>query len=60
MATYLVIDSATQTVLNVVLWDGETDWHPGKGCELVEMKDEAFVWDVGWKWDGTNVVKPTN
>lgn len=42
---YAVID--TTLVVNVALWDGETEWHPGEGLIAVRS-DEA---GIGWTWD---------
>jgi hypothetical protein len=37
-------------VVNVVLWDGQTDWNPD--AQTVDLSDHAGA-GIGWKWNGT-------
>jgi hypothetical protein len=37
-------------VVNVVLWDGQSDWNPD--AQTVDLSDHAGV-GIGWKWNGT-------
>ena len=32
--SYIVLD-ADGAVVNVVLWDGRTEWHPGEGLKAI-------------------------
>lgn len=32
-------------VVNVILWDGEEEYTPAEGCEIVEVSDEI---SIGW------------
>jgi hypothetical protein len=40
------------TVVNTVVWDGESNWSPPEGTTLVSLADHAHV-GIGWDWDGT-------
>ena len=52
--SYAVVDTATNNVVNVVVWDGERDYQPGKGLTLVPMpfEDEdgvrRYTGGIGW------------
>jgi hypothetical protein len=46
---WAVLD-ADNLVINVVLWDGESDWNPD--AQTIELTDHAGV-GIGWKWNGT-------
>lgn len=35
-------------VVNVVLWDGVTDWHPGDEYTVIDCPDEV---GIGWHWN---------
>lgn len=51
---YAVVD-ADGKVVNVVLWDGQSDWVPPEGSEAVQSDDA----DIGWVRDsGGNLVAP--
>jgi hypothetical protein len=50
---WAVIDNGT--VVNTVVWDGESDWSPPEGTELVSLADHPGV-GIGWDYvDGTFV-----
>lgn len=51
---YAVIRAGT--VENVVLWDGETDWTPPEGTDLVALNDQPA--GPGWTFDGTTFTAP--
>jgi hypothetical protein len=45
-------------VVNVCLWDGDTNtWQPPEGY-LMEPVPEGSGAGIGWGWDGTNFVAP--
>ena len=44
------------TVENVVLWDGETEWTPPEGTELVALDGRPA--GPGWSFDGTTFTPP--
>jgi hypothetical protein len=46
---YAVIDS-NNYVVNIVLWDGVSEWSPGPGLSLIQIQEEQFV-DIGWTYD---------
>ena len=46
---YAIVDNGTVT--NLVVWDGETEWAPPAGSELVPAGDTGV--GVGWLWDGS-------
>jgi hypothetical protein len=39
-------------VVNVVVWDGVSDWHPAAATTLVPLADYPNA-GIGWDWDGT-------
>lgn len=42
MGRYAVVDG-DGLVTNVVEWDGETEYDPGEGLELVEVEEDAIA-----------------
>jgi hypothetical protein len=44
MKRYFVIETATETVTNTILWDGVSDYTVGEGFELVEVTDETMAY----------------
>ena len=50
MSTAAVIDNATNTVVNIIVANAETDLPPD-GTYLVNI-DEGVMCDIGWVWDG--------
>lgn len=53
---YAVIDVATGEVVNIALWDGVSDWHPGDGLFAVPGTEGC---QIGGTFDGqTNVFSP--
>lgn len=42
MDRYAVITTGNNTVVNIVLWDGESQWGPGKGHTTVRLEDGQF------------------
>lgn len=48
MDRYCIIDSGSDTVLNVILWDGVTEYTPPEGTYLVPANDDV---EVGWIYD---------
>ena len=48
LETWLLIDDATGTAVNAVLWDGdEAVWAPGAGHSALRAADQAGAW-IGW------------
>jgi hypothetical protein len=43
---YALIDN-TGLVVNVVVWNGKSDWQPPEGQQLVELSDGA---GIGWTY----------
>lgn len=51
MKTYAhIIDGK---VVNVSLWDGESDWVPEE--EIVEIPEDSGA-GIGWDWDGEEFI----
>jgi hypothetical protein len=50
---WAVIDGGT--VINTVVWDGESAWSPPDGTTLVSLADYPHV-GIGWDWDGVTFV----
>lgn len=44
-------------VVNVVLWDGESEWTPPTGQQAVTIPDGSEA-AIGWTYDGTNFTPP--
>lgn len=51
MDRYCIVDSASNTVQNIIVWDGDTDYTPPVGTFLVPATDEV---SIGWVYDSTN------
>lgn len=43
-------------VENVVSWDGETDWTPPEGSDVVALHDR--IAGPGWTYDGSTFTPP--
>lgn len=46
MGNYCVIDIASAIVINVIIWDGESEWSPPDGCIAVP----SAVAGIGWTY----------
>lgn len=46
MGTYAVVNTSTNIVENVVVWDGESEWAPGDGYVAVEITTDGV--GIGW------------
>lgn len=57
MNKYLVKRESDGLVVNVVVWDGVSDYSPGDGESLISCSDWPGVW-TGWRWDGNEFVPP--
>lgn len=51
---YAVIDLTNGNVVNVVAWDGVSEYTPGAGLVLIQ----SDVAGIGWAYDGTNFTNP--
>jgi len=45
---WLVLDE-TRTVVNIIVWDGETEFQLDRALTLVEQSDGV---GIGWVWNG--------
>lgn len=43
------------TVVNVIIWDGVTDWTPPQGCQTEACGDAV---SIGWTYDGESFAAP--
>jgi hypothetical protein len=43
MGRYFIIETATNTVTNTIIWDGVTPYDAGEGHELVEVTEESIA-----------------
>lgn len=62
MARYAQVHSPSGFVVNVVIWDGNTDpetggWVPPTGYDMVALEDEQAC-AAGWTYDGTTFTPP--
>lgn len=48
MDRYCIIDSGSDTVLNVIVWDGVTEYTPPEGTYLAPANDDV---EIGWIYD---------
>lgn len=48
MDRYCIIDIASNTVFNVIIWDGTTPYQPPAGTFLFPADDQV---EVGWLYD---------
>ena len=53
MSNYLVIKD--NTVINTIVWDGESDWTPPQGT-TVQIAPEGV--GIGWTKSGSNWIAP--
>jgi hypothetical protein len=44
-------------VVNVIVWDGETDYIPDDGLTAVPVPDDVVA-GPGWTFDGTDWIAP--
>lgn len=56
MENYAVID-VNGLVVNVVLWDGVSEWTPGAGLRAIPNVGQQG--SIGDTWNGTTFVSPT-
>jgi hypothetical protein len=57
MKNYAIIDS-TNTVINVVVWDGKPPWTPPDDCIAVAIPDGSNT-GIGWTYvDGEFIAPP--
>jgi hypothetical protein len=43
MGRYFIIETATNTVTNTIIWDGVSPYDAGEGYELVEVTEESIA-----------------
>ena len=53
---YAIIDS-TNTVVNIINWDGKSPWQPEAGYQAIKFAPDQFV-DIGWLYVDGNFVPP--
>lgn len=53
MSIYAVVKNGS--VVNVIEWDGATDYNPGKGFELILADGEEV--SIGYEWNGENFIR---
>ena len=53
---YAVIDSSG-LIVNVVVWDGQSEWSPPEGCMAVVIPDGAAA-DIGWTYSQGKFLAP--
>ena len=51
--TYALVQA--NTVVNVIVWDGETEWTPPDGTEAIHAPEGAAI---GWTYNGTAFERP--
>lgn len=44
------------TVENIAVWDGISEWNPGKEYELVDVTETAV--GIGYTYDGVSFIAP--
>lgn len=55
---YALVNQETNTVENVILWDGDTrNWTPPEGVIAILAPDEV---GIGWKYEGGAWVAPVS
>jgi hypothetical protein len=55
-ASWAVIDNSTDIVLNIVLWDGVTQWTPPANCSVMDISGFSPQPGVNWRYDRANDV----
>jgi hypothetical protein len=54
---YAVINSETNIVENVTIWDGVVSWAPPQGCYVQELTNPYA--GIGWSFIGGEWIAPT-
>lgn len=54
MGRYFIIETATNTVTNTIIWDGVTPYNAGEGYELVEVTEESIALYLPQSESGNN------
>lgn len=57
---YLVVNDATDTVENVILWDGQEPWTPGEGYTALLRSSYPEAPHIGWVRNGNSFILPSN
>lgn len=52
MNSYAIVNKTTNIVVNMTVWDGISEWHPGDEYLLMQT-DSAGIGDV---WDGNTFI----
>ena len=50
MRLYAIIATGNNVVNNIIVWDGQEQWGPGKGYTVVEIK-EGQACSMGYVYD---------
>ena len=53
---YAVFEKETGLIVNVIIWDGEAVWSPGKNLDVILIGDLEV--DIGWVFENGNFKKP--
>lgn len=53
---YAVVD-AVGNVINVVLWDGKTNWNPPEGATAIKINGSGA--GIGWTYKDGGFIRPT-
>lgn len=56
VANWAIIDNSTDIVLNIVLWDGVTQWTPPADCSVMDISGFSPQPGVNWRYDRVNDV----
>lgn len=52
---YAIIENGI--VVNVIVWDGTSEWSPPKGSSVEDITTLPNV-GIGWTWDGRSFAEP--
>jgi len=53
---YALVDSS-DTIINMINWDGQPPWRPDNGIQAISVPDDQFV-DIGWSYVDGNFTPP--
>lgn len=56
MKNYALVDDGGK-VVNTLMWDGESEWQPPEGMQVVEVAEGQHV-SIGFSYDGAAFVAP--
>lgn len=56
---WAIVDTQTNLIVNMITWDGVSQWSPPENCIAVEHTEAMDVASIGWSYiDGQFIAPP--